>query len=159
MMYSATKTASNKPEVLSFFDEDSFTISHIVIDPESGRCAIIDSVLEYEASSGSTSKKSADALIAEVQSRNLTVDLILETHVHADHLSAAPYIKSRLGGKEAIGSNIKNVQGVFGELFNEGDEFHRDGSQFDLLLEDGQTFKVAKLMRLHSIPLVTRQLA
>lgn len=144
-MSSATNKTLNRPEVLSFFDKDSFTISHIVIDPETNHCTIIDSVLDYDASSGCTSKKSADALISEVQRRNLVVDFILETHVHADHLSAAPYLKSKLGGKEAIGSNIKSVQGVFGDLFNEGDEFHRDGSQFDLLLEDGQTFKIGNI--------------
>jgi len=139
------RSAINSPEVLSFFDKGSFTFSHIVIDPKTKHCAIIDSVLDYDASSGNTSKESADVLIAEVQSHGLIVDLILETHVHADHLSAAPYIKSKVGGKEAIGSNIKDVQGVFGDLFNEGDGFRRDGSQFDLLFDDGQQFNVGNI--------------
>lgn len=135
----------NKPDVLSFFDKKTSTISHIVIDPETRHCAIIDSVLDYDASSGKTSKASADKLIDEVIKRNLVVDYVLETHVHADHLSAAPYLKRQLGGQEAIGRHISQVQGVFGDLFNAEESFHRDGSQFDLLLEDGQALKIGNI--------------
>lgn len=135
----------NTPEVISFFDKETFTISHIVADPETKQCAIIDSVLGYDSSSGCTNKEPADILIAEVLKRDLSVQLIMETHVHADHLSAAPYLKQKFGAKKAIGSNIKTVQGVFADLFNEDNEFKRDGSQFDLLLEDGQTFNIGNL--------------
>ena len=135
----------NKPEVISHFDPSTFTVSHIVIDPSTRHCAIIDSVLDYETCSGSTSTHSADTLIAEIEGQGLILDWILETHVHADHLSAAPYIKSRLGGMKAIGSNIKEVQAVFGNLFNSGNDFQPDGSQFDLLLEDNQSFQIGSL--------------
>lgn len=135
----------NKPEVLSFFDTNTSTVSHIVIDPETNQCAIVDSVLDYEPNSGKTSTASADKLIAEVKSRSLVVDYILETHVHADHLSAAPYLKRQLGGQEAIGSHIAQVQDVFGKLFNAEKAFKRDGSQFDVLFEDGQPFKIGNI--------------
>ncbi|MGX6646584.1 MBL fold metallo-hydrolase [Maricaulaceae bacterium MS644] len=139
----AAKTAT--PDVKTFFDEGTFTFSHIVSDPETRRAAIVDSVLNYDPNSGRTAKTSADEIIAYVHERGLTVDWILETHVHADHLSAAPYLKEQLGGKLAIGSNIKTVQNVFGKVFNAGTEFARDGSQFDHLFEDGEQFAVGSI--------------
>lgn len=133
------------PDVKTFFDEETFTFSHIVSDPETKRAAIVDSVLNYDPKSGRTAKTSADEIIAHVHEHGLTVDWILETHVHADHLSAAPYLKDKLGGKLAIGSNIKTVQDVFGKVFNAGTEFARDGSQFDHLFEDGEQFAVGAI--------------
>jgi glyoxylase-like metal-dependent hydrolase (beta-lactamase superfamily II) len=139
-----TATAAT-PDVKTFFDEETFTFSHVVSDPETKRAAIVDSVLNYDPKSGRTAKTSADEIIAYVHEHGLTVDWILETHVHADHLSAAPYLKEKLGGKLAIGSNIKTVQDVFGKVFNAGTEFARDGSQFDHLFEDGEQFAVGSI--------------
>src|SRR5487761_1969633 len=133
------------PEVHSFFDEPTNTVSYIVKDPGSSACAIIDSVLNYEAAAGRTNTASADAIIAYVKAQDLTVEWILDTHVHADHLSAAPYLKKALGGKMAIGANITVVQNVFGKLFNAGSEFQRDGSQFDRLLEDGAKITIGTM--------------
>ncbi len=134
-----------KPHVTAFFDEPTFTVSYVVRDPESRACAIIDSVLDYDPASGRTSTASADEIIAHVRQHDLTVALILETHVHADHLSAAPYLRARLGGEIAIGDRITVVQDVFGKVFNAGTEFERDGSQFDRLLADGDTFRIGQL--------------
>ena len=125
------------PEVTAFFDEPTFTASYVVTDPESKHCVIIDSVMDFDPASGSTHTDSADEMIAFIDETGLTLDWILETHVHADHLSAAPYIRQKLGGKTVIGSGVKVVQTVFGDLFNVEDSFARDGSQFDRLLEDG----------------------
>ncbi len=136
---------SAKPAVKTFFDEPTFTASHVVSDPATKRAAIIDSVLDFDQASGRTSTASADAVIAYVKSEGLTVDWILETHAHADHLSAAPYLKKRLGGKIGVGSNITVVQKVFGEIFNAEPEFRRDGSQFDALFDDGATFKLGSI--------------
>lgn len=133
------------PDVQAFFDEPTFTVTYLVRDPTSTTCAVIDSVLDFDPASGRTSTRSADALIQSVRAQGLTVQWILETHVHADHLSAAPYLKERLGGQIAIGAEITTVQGVFGKLFNAGSEFQRDGSQFDALLRDNQTFQVGAL--------------
>ncbi|MBV1703063.1 MAG: MBL fold metallo-hydrolase [Hyphomicrobiales bacterium] len=133
------------PEAHSFFDEPTNTVSYVVRDPGSNACAIIDSVLNYEAAAGRTNTASADAIIAYVKANNLNVEWILDTHVHADHLSAAPYLKKALGGKMAIGAAITVVQNVFGKLFNAGTEFQRDGSQFDRLLEDGAKIKVGTM--------------
>jgi len=133
------------PEVQAFFDPDTYTISYIVSDPATKQAAIIDSVLDYEPASGRTKTRSADALIEAVKAKGLTVAWILETHVHADHLSAAPYLREKLGGKIAIGENVKKVQHVFGDLFNEPDNFCRDGSQFDHLFTDGETFRIGEL--------------
>jgi glyoxylase-like metal-dependent hydrolase (beta-lactamase superfamily II) len=134
-----------RPEVISFFDEPTNTASHVVRDPASRRCAIVDSVLDYDAASGRTSTEAADKIIAFVRDHGLEVEWILETHVHADHLSAAPYIKERLGGTLGIGENIRVVQGIFGKVFNAGTEFQRDGSQFDHLFADGEQFSIGAL--------------
>ena len=134
-----------KPEVKAFFDEATFTVTFVVKDPESNACAIVDSVLDFDYASGRTDTKSADAVIAHVEAEGLRVEWILETHVHADHLSAAPYIQERVGGKIGIGDRIKVVQDTFGKIFNEGTEFQRDGSQFDKLFVEGDTFEVGGL--------------
>jgi len=134
-----------KPHVKAFFDEPTFTVSYVVSDPGSRACAIIDSVLDYDPASGRTNTESADEIIAHVQQNQLQMEWILETHVHADHLSAAPYIQKRIGGKIAIGSHITTVQNVFGKIFNAGTEFQRDGSQFDKLLSDNDVFRIGGL--------------
>lgn len=134
-----------KPIVKAFFDTETNTISYVVRDPAGRKCAIIDSVLDFDHASGRTSTTSADAVIDYVRSEALEVDWVIETHVHADHLSAAPYLKERLGGKIGIGSNITIVQDTFGKIFNEGTEFQRDGSQFDALFEDGDTFHIGQM--------------
>lgn len=133
------------PHVKGFFDEPTFTISYVVNDPLTKRAAIIDSVWNFDQASGRTSFDSADEIIEYVRSEDLTVDWILETHAHADHLSAAPYLQEKLGGKLAIGNEIVTVQGVFGKVFNEGTEFARDGSQFDRLLAEGDALTVGDI--------------
>ena len=130
------------PEVEGFFDETSNTISYLVTDPASNACAIIDSVLDFDHATGRIAHESADRLIAAVRSRGLALEWIIETHVHADHLSAAPYIQQHLGGRIGVGARIMEVQDTFGKIFNEGTEFQRDGSQFDALFEDGDTYRV-----------------
>jgi len=131
-----------KPDIKTFFDEPTFTATHVVSDPATKKAAIIDSVLDYDAAAARTSTKAADVVIDHVKEQGLDIEWILETHVHADHLSAAPYLKKELGGKTAIGANITTVQNVFGDIFNTGKEFARDGRQFDALFEDGATFKI-----------------
>lgn len=134
-----------KPVVRTFFDEPTFTASHVVSDPSTKAAAIVDSVLDFDPASGRTSAKAADEIIAYVKAEGLKVDWILETHVHADHLSAGHHLKEKLGGKIAIGSNITIVQKTFGEVFNVEAEFRRDGSQFDALFDDGARFKVGTI--------------
>lgn len=134
-----------KPQVDAFFDLATFTYSYLVRDPHSNRCAIIDSVLDFDPASGKTSTASADAIISQVKTQSLQVEWILETHVHADHLSAAPYLQAKLGGKIGIGAKITLVQQVFGEVFNAGAAFATDGSQFDQLFSQGDTFKIGQL--------------
>ena len=134
-----------KPEVSSFFDNATNTISYVVSDPNGHSCAIIDSVLDFDFSSGRTNTAFADQIIAFVQQKGLTVEWLLESHVHADHLSAAPYLQEKVGGKIAIGENIKLVQDTFGKIFNEGTEFQRDGSQFDRLFTDGDSFHIGQM--------------
>ncbi|MBE0412698.1 MBL fold metallo-hydrolase [Yoonia sp.] len=134
-----------KPEVSAHFDAATNTISYIVKDPDSNHCAIIDSVMDIDYAAGRITYDHADALIKEIQDRGLTLDWIIETHVHADHLSAAPYIQDKLGGKIGVGSKIMVVQDTFGKIFNEGTEFQRDGSQFDKLFEDGDTYKIGNM--------------
>lgn len=133
------------PRVKAFFDEPTFTASYVVSDPATKRAAIIDSVWNFDQASGRTSFESANEIVDYVRSEGLTVDWILETHAHADHLSAAPYLQEKLGGKLAIGKEIVTVQGVFGKIFNEGTEFARDGSQFDRLLADGDTLMIGEI--------------
>lgn len=134
-----------RPEIASFFDPASFTVTYVLHDPASHEAAIIDSVLDFDPASGRTSTVSADAVVAHVTSHNLKVTWLLETHAHADHFSAAPYLQEKLGGKIAIGAEITRVQQVFGKLFNAGTEFARDGSQFDVLFKDGDTFSIGRL--------------
>ena len=133
------------PQVKSFFHEPTFTASYVVSDPVAKRAAIIDSVWDFDQPSGRTSFKSADEIVAHVREQGLTVDWILETHAHADHLSAAPYLQAKLGGKLVIGREIVTVQGVFGKIFNEGTEFARDGSQFDRLAADGEQLMIGEI--------------
>lgn len=134
-----------RPHVKAFFDRATYTVSYVVDDPQTKAAAIVDSVLDYDPKSGRTRKDSADEIIRYVRENGLEVVWILETHVHADHLSAAPYLQEQLGGKIAIGEHITTVQNVFGKLFNAGTEFARDGSQFDRLLKDGDTFSVGTI--------------
>ncbi|CAN5405439.1 hypothetical protein BH11PSE5_BH11PSE5_27710 [soil metagenome] len=136
---------ASRPTVKSFFDEDTFTATHVVADPATRKAAIIDSVLDFDPASGRTSCTSADAVIAYVEAEGLEVEWLLETHAHADHLSAAPYLQQRLGGKLAIGKDILTVQAVFGKIFNEGTRFARDGSQFDHLFGDGDRFQLGSI--------------
>jgi len=131
-----------KPEVTAFFDETTNTVSYVVKDPGSSACAIIDSVMDIDYAAGRISYQSAEEIIRFVRDNGLTVEWLIETHAHADHLSAAPYIQGKLGGKLGIGENIKVVQEVFGKIFNEGTEFQRDGSQFDRLFKDGDTYQI-----------------
>lgn len=133
------------PEVFSFFDEPTNTASYVLKDPATNVAAIIDSVLDYDAAAGRTSTKAADEVIAFVKERGFDVQWLLETHVHADHLSAAPYLKEKLGGKIAIGANITVVQDVFGKVFNAGTEFERDGSQFDALFREGDKIRIGEM--------------
>ncbi|MGK7754734.1 MULTISPECIES: MBL fold metallo-hydrolase [unclassified Roseovarius] len=130
------------PQVQGFFDEATNTISYIVKDPASDACAVIDSVMDIDYAAGRITYDHADALIRQIEDQGLRLEWIIETHVHADHLSAAPYIQEKLGGRIGIGSKIMVVQDTFGKVFNEGTEFQRDGSQFDALFEDGDTYMV-----------------
>ena len=134
-----------QPHVEAFFDPATFTYSYVVSDASTQHCAIIDSVLDYDPASGRTSHSSADRLIDYVKAHKLQVDWLLETHVHADHLSAAPYLQRELGGQLAIGEHITTVQNTFGKLFNAGSEFATDGRQFDHLFKDGDTFAIGSL--------------
>ena len=133
------------PTVQGFFDPATWTVSYVVYEKEGAACAIIDSVLDYDPKSGRTRTTSADKLVAFVQAKNLRVEWILETHAHADHLSAAHYLKEKLGGKIAIGATITHVQDVFKGVFNLEPEFQSDGSQFDHLLQDGEVFAIGAL--------------
>ncbi len=133
------------PEVKAFFDNATNTVSYVAKDPNSAKCAIIDSVLDFDYASGHTDTKSADEVIAFVKAEGLEPEWLLESHVHADHLSAAPYIQEQVGGKIGIGDQISVVQDVFGKVFNEGTAFQRDGSQFDKLFKEGDTFKIGEL--------------
>ncbi len=133
------------PLVSGFFDEPTNTISYVVQDPVSRACAIIDPVLDIDYAAGRLGTKAADKLIAYVRSNGLEVEWLIETHAHADHLSASPYIQEKLGGKIGIGEKIKVVQEVFGKIFNEGTEFQRDGSQFDRLFEDADTYTIGSM--------------
>nr|WP_017502959.1 MBL fold metallo-hydrolase [Sphingobium scionense] len=133
------------PQIKAFFDEPTFTVTYVVHDPESLRAAIVDSVLDYDPASGRTSFSAAEAVLAYVKEKGLSVDWHLETHAHADHLSAAPYLQQKIGGKIAIGEHIVIVQETFGKLFNAGTDFERDGSDFDRLWKDGDRFRIGNL--------------
>jgi glyoxylase-like metal-dependent hydrolase (beta-lactamase superfamily II) len=133
------------PQVVPFFDPATNTISYVLRDPASTACAVIDSVMDFDYASGRVSFVHADAIIAFIRQKGWTLEWLIETHAHADHLSAAPYIQRQLGGKLGIGENIKVVQEVFGKVFNEGTEFQRDGSQFDRLFTDGDSYVVGTL--------------
>lgn len=144
----ARADAARRPQVKAFFDEATFTVSYVVRDPGSKACAIIDSVLDYDPASGRTTQGSADAVVAYVRAEGLEVAWQLETHAHADHLSAAPYLQATLGGRLAIGEKIVRVQETFGDLFNAGADFARDGRQFDHLFQDGEPFAIGSLQGL-----------
>ncbi|TYC55416.1 MBL fold metallo-hydrolase [Marinobacter sp. BW6] len=135
----------SNPIVQHFFDEPTNTFSYVVRDPDSQACAILDSVLDFDYAAGTTDVRSADEIIEYIRSNDLKVEWILETHVHADHLSAAPYLHEQLGGKTGIGAHIRDVQEIFGKAFNAGTEFQRDGSQFDQLFREGDTFAIGGL--------------
>ncbi|TYC64454.1 MBL fold metallo-hydrolase [Rhodobacterales bacterium] len=133
------------PEVTPFFDPATNTISYVVKDPASNSCAVVDSVMDIDYAAGRITYDHADKIIAYIRENDLTLEWLIETHVHADHLSAAPYIQQQLGGKLGIGDQITVVQETFGKVFNEGTEFQRDGSQFDRLFLDGDTYKIGEL--------------
>lgn len=133
------------PDIEPFFDPQTNTISYVVMDPGSASCAVIDSVMDINYAAGRITYEHADEIIAYIEKHKLKLEWLIETHVHADHLSAAPYIQSKLGGKIGIGDQITVVQETFGKVFNEGTEFQRDGSQFDKLLKDGDTYKIGGL--------------
>jgi glyoxylase-like metal-dependent hydrolase (beta-lactamase superfamily II) len=134
-----------RPHVTAFFDEPTFTVSYVAADPTTGKCAIIDPVLDYDPASGSTETNSAEAIIEFVRKENLAVEWILETHVHADHLTAAPYLKDVLGGETGIGFNVSAIQETFAKIFNVEPDFKCDGSQFDTLFNDGDVFHVGDI--------------
>jgi glyoxylase-like metal-dependent hydrolase (beta-lactamase superfamily II) len=136
---------NSRMHIEGHFDSATWTISYLVMDRDSKQCALIDSVLDYDPKSGRTNTKSADTLVARVHELGAKVEWLIETHVHADHLSAAPYLKDKVGGKTVIGEHITTVQNVFGKLFNAGTEFARDGSQFDRLTRDEDTFSIGAL--------------
>lgn len=140
-----TPDTSITPEVVAFFDEPTNTISYIVKDPNSDACAVIDSVMDIDYAAGRITYDGADAIIRFIEEKGWKLEWIIETHVHADHLSAAPYIQQKLGGKLGIGENITIVQDTFGKVFNEGTEFQRDGSQFDRLFADGDSYQIGSL--------------
>ncbi len=140
-----TRSAPLSPLVTAFFDEATNTVSYVVADPTGSACAIIDSVLDFDYASGATDTRSADEVIAFVKAEGLVVEWLLETHVHADHLSAAPYLQEHLGGKIGIGAQITAVQDTFGKVFNEGTAFQRDGSQFDALFEEGDAVMIGQM--------------
>ena len=133
------------PEITAFFDQETFTVTYLVADPNTKECAIIDSVLDYDAHMGRTRTDSADKVVEQVLNQGLTLKWLLETHVHADHLSGAPYLQKRLGGKIAIGDQITQVQDIFGSLFNAEPEFSRNGTQFDHLLKNNETIAIGNL--------------
>ena len=135
----------NIPEIKAYFDAPTNTVSYLVTDPATKKCAVVDSVLNFDYPSGTISYAQADEIIGDITDQGMTLDWLIETHVHADHLSAAPYIQEKLGGKIMISKEITVVQNIFGKVFNAGTEFERDGSQFDVLLSDGDTYQVGSI--------------
>ncbi len=135
----------NTPHVSPFFDQTTKTVSYVVTDPSTKKCAVIDSLLDYDQASGRTHTTSVDTLIAHIKKEALTVEWIIDTHVHADHLTAAPYVKKKLGGRTGIGEHIVQVQKVFSEVFNEGQRFHTNGEQFDHLFKDNESYKLGNI--------------
>lgn len=135
----------NSPEVASFFDPVTKNVTHVVADPETGACAIIDPLLDFDLASGRTSTASADKVAAYISGKGLAVSWIIDTHIHADHVSAAPYLRSKLGGKVATGHRITQVQAIFGKLFNVEADFRYDGSQFDHLFDDDETYLIGSI--------------
>ena len=135
----------NTPEIKAYFDARTNTVSYLVADPATKKCAVVDSVLNFDYPSGTISYSQADEIIGDITDQGLSLDWLIETHVHADHLSAAPYIQEKLGGKIMISKEITVVQNIFGKVFNAGTEFERDGSQFDLLLSDGDTYQLGSI--------------
>ncbi|MAN73063.1 MAG: MBL fold metallo-hydrolase [Henriciella sp.] len=135
----------NTPTVQGFFDDTTNTISYVVWDPATEKAAVIDALLDFDQASGRTKTDSADRLIAFVREKGLEVEWVIDTHVHADHLTATPYVREQLGGQTGIGEHIATVQKVFGEIFNEGQAFHTDGSQFDHLFKDGETYRLGSI--------------
>ena len=144
-MSEASINSAPQPEVTAYFDAATNTISYIVRDPASNACAVIDSVMNMDYAAGRITFESADSIIQNITDRGLDLQWVIETHVHADHLSAAPYLQKKLGGKIGISNKIIDVQNTFGKIFNEGTEFQRDGSQFDALFEDGDSYQVGAL--------------
>jgi glyoxylase-like metal-dependent hydrolase (beta-lactamase superfamily II) len=136
---------TTRPDVKAFFDQDTETFSYVVRDPSSSACAVVDSVLNIDYASGTISHEGADAIIAYIREHHLDLQWLIETHVHADHLTAAPYIQEKLGGRIGIGDKITVVQGVFAGIFNTGDEFRQDGSQFDVLFADGDSYNIGTM--------------
>ncbi|MFN7606712.1 MAG: MBL fold metallo-hydrolase [Hyphomonadaceae bacterium] len=144
-IHAARRAGEQRVVVKAYFDESTFTASYVVHDPVTRKAAIIDSVCDFDQPSGRTSFTSADVMISYINDQGLTIDWILETHAHADHLSAAPYLQERLGGQIAIGAQIITVQCVFAKIFNEGQNFAIDGSQFDRLFVDGDAFSLGDI--------------
>lgn len=140
-----TPRLDQSPQVKAFFDSATHTISYVVADPETQICAVLDAVMEFDYAAGKLTTNMADDIIAYIDTHQLKLEWIIETHVHADHLSAAPYIQEKSGGRIAIGREITTVQDTFGKIFNEGTAFQRDGSQFDRLFEDGDTYQIGQL--------------
>ncbi|PIB25212.1 MBL fold metallo-hydrolase [Amylibacter kogurei] len=144
-MYDYPVDMTQKPLIKGFFDQGTNTISYVVTDPATSACAVYDTVMDIDYAAGEITYEHADAIITYIRENNLTLEWIIETHVHADHLSAAPYIQQQLGGKMGIGDKITVIQDTFGKIFNEGTEFERDGSQFDALFADGDTYTIGEL--------------
>jgi glyoxylase-like metal-dependent hydrolase (beta-lactamase superfamily II) len=147
-MNNSKLTMNTTPEVTAFYDEVTNTISYVVKDPESNACAIIDSVMDIDYAAGHITYEHADLIVKFIKDNQLSLEWLIETHVHADHLSAAPYIQQQLGGKIGIGEKITLIQETFGKIFNEGTKFQRDGSQFDALFSDGDTYQIGSMTAL-----------
>ena len=145
LVEAARADAGLRPTIAAFFDEATNTVSYVVSDCTTHKAAVIDSVLDYDAAAGRTDERSAQLILDYIAQNRLDVEWHIETHAHADHLSAAPYLQERIGGKLVIGRGIVRVQDVFGKIFNAGTDFERDGSQFDLLLDDGDTFRIGAM--------------